>query len=106
MENVLFVSGSQDFADSHKEFLTPNEYVAITSTETISPSIYYVCTPVKDKGNILSWLTSDPDGEEDLTFNKDFRLAFEFKDIEHARRGKNLIDILNDTDAIILGEVS
>lgn len=98
MENVLFI------ARESEEVITDTlDSQAFPDT---SPKQYFVFVPPTDGGKIVSWVTSDPDGEESLAFNKDFRLAFEFKDIDHARRAKYLASTLHDTDTVrIFGDL-
>jgi hypothetical protein len=51
------------------------------------------------------WVTFDPDGEDELTFNKDRKAAFEFQDYEHAKRARDIIGIEMNVEAFILGEM-
>lgn len=107
MENVLFMN-----IDSEESEATVGSFDS-SATPDVFPRQFFVFVPptlsvINGKtvsGKIVSWVASDPDSEDDLVFNKDFRLAFEFKDYDHAKRAKDLISITMDTDALIFGEM-
>lgn len=101
MENVLYVD-----TDTEESEATVSGFDS-SATPDIRPRQFFVFVPAPQVGGkMVSWLTSDPDSEDDdLSFNKDFRLAFEFKDYDHAKRAKDLISITMDTDALIFGEM-
>lgn len=89
-ENVLFV---------RNEISETNQFDS-SGHPDIRPYNFRVLVPTG------KWLTSDPDVEDsNLMFNKDYALAFEFPDYDHAKRAVDLISILLNADAVILGEM-
>jgi hypothetical protein len=95
LENVLFIereSGSDESLDS-KAF----------DTVALVPSQFFIFVPEIVGGKMVSWLVSDPD-EEEPKFNKDFTLAFEFKNLEHAIRARDAV-MLEGHDCHLLGDI-
>lgn len=98
MENVLFIA-----RESEEIIEDTLDSQAFPDT---SPKQYFVFVPPADGSKIVSWVMTDPDSEESMTFNKDFRLAFEFKDVEHARRAKYLACTMLNVDTVrIFGDI-
>lgn len=74
---------------------------------TIETRMLFIYVPQQDSGKVVSWLVSDPLIEDgDMKFNKDFRLAFEFKDANHARQAYNfMVAELGYEDARVFGDM-
>jgi hypothetical protein len=87
--------GDIDYEDKETTESVPGE---VSVTETI---LVYVPGAVGGK-----WVTSDPDDDdqESVTFSKDIHLAFEFTDIEHAKRSKYLIETEFNIESLVMVE--
>lgn len=90
MENVLYID-HQESSDDTCDFDS-------SATPDVRVRFYRVFVGGK-------WVTSDPDNESQLSFNKDIHAAFEFPDYDHAKRAVDLISIESNADALILGQM-
>jgi len=77
-----------------------------THIEAFSIKKFYVFVPPLESGKMMSFLASNADDEDELVFTRDFRMSFEFSDIDDARRAKYRIETeLGIFDSVIFGDL-
>lgn len=94
------VEASVDIAAEQNE-----EDNVFTHIESYSIKKFYVFVPPLESGKMLSFLASNAD-EDELVFTRDFRMSFEFHDIDEAKQAKYRIETeLGIFDSVIFGDV-
>jgi len=77
-----------------------------THIEAYSIKKFYLFVPPLESGKMLSFLANNADDADVLVFTRDFRMSFEFHDMDAARRAKYRIETeLGIFDSVIFGDV-
>jgi len=98
VENVLYVATDRELEYEVDIF---ND---VPFAGQIEVKQFFIFVPNLENGKVIGWLTSDPDNEE-VIFNKDFALAYEFKTLDHARRARTAVSVAGMMDAFIFGDI-